>query len=414
MKLRRKLRIQLVIMIIFLTSLPISIVGWYILQKSVDSLEGQVMAHQLTQINLLKANFEAVLMGMREDLLFLSQYSSFTHYLNLQGAALTSDSLQGQDSPAEAKAAASKAVENVLLQKRQLLEQDFLLFSKARPIYQQVRYLNEQGLEIVRVENTGSKSQLVNRNKLQNQVGWDYFKQVMKLSGRQVWVSPLGLFQNKEGEVSFKPVIYYGINVYYNVRTAQKAGILIFTVDARSFLQALGTVRLIDEDGFFLNHPDPEKTWGGPRDRKTGYDKVREYGQLLEEIQGREGVVKTAGMILSYQTVSIPESKQKWLLVAQQELESVLGEIKQGELAWQASLGMVIVLALGMGIVISIRLGRPLEELAGLAEAISLGQSLESTRIEGYGNNEFGQLAEALERMRISMVKALERVRQRS
>jgi methyl-accepting chemotaxis protein len=163
---------------------------------------------------------------------------------------------------------------------KQRLKNLFASFAKHRGIYYQVRYINEKGIEVARVDDGAP----VADHKLQDKSDRYYFKDAVKLPKGAVYVSPLDL--NKEWgkiEVPFRPVIRYAVPVFD--KNGANRGIVITNVDARQLLQRLqgsstaGHVRimLIDREGYYLLHPDRKKEWGGPEDLNTGENIKKDY-----------------------------------------------------------------------------------------------------------------------------------------
>ena len=66
-----------------------------------------------------------------------------------------------------------------------------------------------------------------------------------------------------------------------------------------------------------------------------------------------------------------------------------------------------------MAWVLSARITRPIEHLTHIAHAISQGELI-NNRVDIQDKGEIGQLAQAFERMRVSMIKSFERLRKQS
>lgn len=73
---------------------------------------------------------------------------------------------------------------------RKALGQVFLAFSTNRKVYHHIRYLDEGGRELVRVDSDGvNPPRTVPRDQLQNRRVRDYFAETMKLGPGQVYTS---------------------------------------------------------------------------------------------------------------------------------------------------------------------------------------------------------------------------------
>ncbi|MCI0468526.1 MAG: cache domain-containing protein [Nitrospirae bacterium] len=129
-----------------------------------------------------------------------------------------------------------------------------------------MRYIDEKGMEIVRVDDGVP----VSDKKLQDKSDRYYFKDAARLDKGMVYVSPLDL--NKEWgkiEVPFRPVIRYSVPVFD--KNGMNRGIVITNVDARQILQRLqsnttaGHVKtmLVDTNGYYMLHSDKKKNGEG-------------------------------------------------------------------------------------------------------------------------------------------------------
>ncbi|MEW8496557.1 MAG: hypothetical protein AB2604_22375, partial [Candidatus Thiodiazotropha taylori] len=58
---------------------------------------------------------------------------------------------------------------------------EFSLFARRKPKYMQIRYLNNQGMEIVRINNGADEPEIVPRFELQNKQNRYYFKEAIQL-----------------------------------------------------------------------------------------------------------------------------------------------------------------------------------------------------------------------------------------
>lgn len=299
MKLSQNLRTTLIIIFLMIILAPAVITTFYTVQMSNETLEKLAITTQFGYARTLTHNIESFLATVKGDILFLSQSAPLKAYL-----------------------ASRTETEEEIERKRQILEEEFLAFSRSRGIYYQIRYLNETGKEVVRVDSDGTVSKSIERNNLQDKSKRYYFKETMVLSGQEIFVSPLDLNRERgQIEAPYKPVIRYAINVYYD--NTQPAGIVILNVDANQFLKPLEGVRLVNQEGYFASHPEPTQCWGGSNDLNTGYQLSDEYPKLAEKILGQTGVHETNTVILSHQKVKIPSSPHQWTLILQANKDEI-------------------------------------------------------------------------------------------
>lgn len=181
------------------------------------------------------------------DILFLSRLSSLQYLLNSDNT-------------------------NFKKQKEKDLGGDFLRFIKENTAYYQLRYIDETGYEIIRVDFDSSGYKIISGGKLQDKSWRYYFDQVMKLDEYEVYISSLdlnveyGKLENRGNSLSpiYVPVIRYGTPIFdYE---GKRKGVVIsniyadyFLEDIRRFQRKGEKVFLIDEEGYYLAHPDMSK-----------------------------------------------------------------------------------------------------------------------------------------------------------
>lgn len=391
MKFQHRLRTKLIIAFILITLIPVLITGLYAIQTSTDTLRRQALATQQEQAQTLKARVESFLATTRADLSFLSQSVPFVAYMQAR---------EQKNIPGE-----------VLKAARQEVEREFIALSLNRAIYYQMRYLDETGMEVVRVDTQGNKSRVISEGRLQNKAERYYFKDTMRLQGGNILVSPLDLNRERgKVEVPHKPVIRYAMKVY--TRSKKPAGIIITNVDAKQFLRLLGDARLVLPNGFFARHPQGNRRWGGPTDLGTGYDIKKEYPELAERILSSTDSISTDELTISQAEILVPGSNKHWRLIIQDETPVLLESVFLFRITFFIILGISIIAALALALFFSYSITRPIEHLTNIANNISKGKQLTS-KVSVNNKGEIGQLAESFDRMRVSMVKAMQRLRKK-
>jgi len=413
MKIIYRLRTRLIIMFSIVTLIPALITGIYAIQVSSKSLRAQALTTQMAQAKTLANNITSFLSAVKGDLLFLRQSPLMMDYLKLHGIrAFLNQATPDELAESDLEYKTLQGVQLALEQKRRDLEKEFLAFSRNRRIYYQIRYLNETGQEIVRVDSSGLQSWIVEREKLQDKSDRYYFKETMRLSGKRLFISPLDLNRERgKIEVPHKPVIRYAVNLYD--AHAHKAGIVIMNIDANQFLKALGDVRLVTQEGYFAHHPDAQKRWGGSDDLDTGYNLEKEYSELAKPILGSNDTISTKALTLFHLRVSVPGSADNWILIVQRDTDDILKSVRVFRMTFIVIIIFAVLAAFIVAILFSTKITGPIEHLTYIADAISKGELIDNP-VKVKDKGEIGQLAQAFERMRISMVISFQKLRKKS
>jgi signal transduction histidine kinase len=176
--------------------------------------------------------------GAESDLLYLANQAPLRNYL-----------AAGSDNPRE-------------------LEDEYLLFSARRGVYDQIRYLDSTGHEKVRVNYNDGMPAAVEKAQLQNKADRYYFKLSIRLDRGQVFVSPFDLnVEHGKIERPLKPTIRLATPVF-DAKGAR--GIVVLNYLGAGLLEKLaqvsvpfpGSVLLLNRDGHFLRGPTPDDEWG--------------------------------------------------------------------------------------------------------------------------------------------------------
>lgn len=162
------------------------------------------------------------------------------------------------------------------------LEIDFHIFSQQKALYDQIRLLDESGIEIVRVNNSGKESSIVSRDKLQDKSHRYYFSQSWQLAKNEVYVSPLDLnIEQGQIEIPHKPMLRVGTPVYGS--TGKKKGVLVLNYLGdhlindfrRSTANIADRIVLLNNYGYWLSSSNKKNEWGFMFDRKQTFATAR-------------------------------------------------------------------------------------------------------------------------------------------
>lgn len=146
---------------------------------------------------------------------------------------------------------------------------EFKVFARNKGLYDQIRYLDHSGMEIVRVNYNDGDVEVVPYSELQNKAGRYYFREALAQEPGGIYLSRFDLnVENEEIERPFKPVIRFGTPVVdYN---GNKKGIVVINylgtrlIDnfSRAAASIADHIQLLNSDGYWLSSPGHEKEWG--------------------------------------------------------------------------------------------------------------------------------------------------------
>ena len=187
-------------------------------------------------------------------------------------------------------------------------EKEYLNFIHHKGLYDQVRFINEQGREGFRVNyNTGNPF-IVPPDQLQDKKDRPYFSKTMALEKGEIFVSRFDLnIEHGMIEKPIKPVIRFSTPVFDS--KMRKRGIVILNYLGASLIESLressrissGNTLLINADGFWLCAVDPNDEWGFILQERKKCNFAGEFPEEWEKISKADYVqfVNSNGMFTS-------------------------------------------------------------------------------------------------------------------
>ncbi len=388
------LRGKLILSLIGVTVVTLVTIGVFFLTNIRNTLQEQVITNQFSDVAVKVTGINTFLASANSDTLFLSQSPALHNYL---------DAINTAADPA------------AIADARALLEAEFLTFAQNHVIYDQIRFLDTTGQEIVRV-NTSAEgiSSVAAESDLQNKGQRYYFKNGIGLRPGEVYISPLDL--NVEGgeiEIPYKPVIRYATPV---VVDGQTYGIVVGNILAERFLAPLGDsdmdTFLVDTDGYYLYHPDQSKRWG--RDLRTGITVFQETPQLAPILtSGKVDSFSTAEQLFTFSPVTLPgETSPRWYLAAFDSLAAAQAPVNSAVRTGLVVLIMTVTVAVVVAVFVSQLISVPVIELTHTVERLAAGD-LEA-EAEVRSTDEIGKLAAAFNEMAARLQQTLGGLQARS
>ncbi len=194
---------------------------------------------------------------------------------------------------------------------QQALSQELLLFSGYKKLYDQIRFLDRSGKEVVRVNFNKGEPAIVLEEKLQVQAKRYWFNDTLRLNQGQVFVSPLDLnIERGQVEQPLKPMIRFGTPVFD--RRGEKRGIVVLNYFGtklldnfnQAFANASSQGMLLNADGYWLKGAKPEDEWGFMFPNRKNRTFGQAFPQAWQQISQKEsGQFQTAEGIFTFTTV---------------------------------------------------------------------------------------------------------------
>ena len=177
------------------------------------------------------------------------------------------------------------------------LATEYLSFSARKQIYDQIRFIDETGMEIVRVDFNDGNPVIVPHDQLQSKAKRYYFEDTFILALGEVFFSPMDLnIEHGEIEQPLKQMIRLGTPIFN--RDGHKEGVVILNYLAHNMTHHLeltpggfDQIMLLNSDGYWLHSPNPEDEWGfmypDKEDRTFGNDFPKAWLTIATDESGQ-------------------------------------------------------------------------------------------------------------------------------
>jgi PAS domain S-box-containing protein len=249
--------------------------------------------------------------------------------------------------------------------------------------YLQIRFLDSDGNEMVRVQTDGSGgAETVSESLLQNKAEAAYVTETLKLQRDQVYFSNVTL--NREHgviQVPHQPVLRMAIPVY--MVDGQIKGLIVINLATEILFSDIrlnhkGISQFVtDEQGNYIKHSDPDKTFA--QDKGLSHNFNKEFPQLASFSDEHDQIIRhfaNQNEIVGFQKIyyTALDKNRYWLLALKVPESVVFSDI-------QTSLNKMLIVGLSIGMLslmlivwfVSRRILTPVLNLAQAADRLHKG-----------------------------------------
>lgn len=222
------------------------------------------------------------------------------------------------------------------------LSSEYLVMSQTKRIYDQIRFIDSSGLEIIRVNYNDGDVYVVEPDDLQDKKSRYYFDEAFQLEIKDFYISPFDLnVEYDEIESPLKPMIRIGKPVFDS--NGHRQGIVVLNYLGDELLESMdtfyqssgGTLLFVNQDGYWIKGFQEADEWGfmfedrSDKNIKVSHESVwsainaDELGQLVtDEGLYTYGRVYPAADILGDQYLDtspgleLSEYEQAWVIIS--------------------------------------------------------------------------------------------------
>ncbi len=223
------------------------------------------------------------------------------------------------------------------------LNNNLLSFSSRKGVYDQIRFLDETGMEVVRVNYNDGNPAIVPEEQLQLKVKSYYFKNTFMLAPGEVFVSPFDLnIEQGEIEMPLKPMIRFGTPVFDS--SGENRGIVVLNYLGanvihnleRVFANSVGQLMLLNHDGFWIKGLKPEDEWGFMYKDRENRTFGNAFGEAWQKISaGEAGQFQNIDGMFTFRTVHLLLGGQRPSSGSDKALQPSVLQLQTGDRYWK-------------------------------------------------------------------------------
>ncbi len=253
MKLQRRIANRLSIVLVIIVSACSLLMGYAVTRSGTDLLTRAATEQLAEESKIVSIRLQSILDAAQRDVMFMANSPAVRELVSAMEAS-------NLDAGRVARA-------------RDNLQDMFAAFLENNPWYSQLRLIraDEKGMELVRVNKSGSQVQRVAEDELQEKGGREFFQEMLNEPPGKVYWSVIEL-NREHGKIvePLQPVIRAGMPL--DGRFGGTFGVVVVNLDmTRVFGAAIDlltpdiSLYIANNNGDYLHHPDPEKAFGFER-----------------------------------------------------------------------------------------------------------------------------------------------------
>ncbi|SHK10686.1 diguanylate cyclase [Paramaledivibacter caminithermalis] len=264
------------------------------------------------------------------------------------------------------------------------LENIYYHFSKNNKQYAQIRFIDKDGYEIIRINNNGDNAYIVSNDKLQYKGCSYYYQEALTLKNGEIYISQLDLNrENGKIEIQLKPMVRYITPVYID---SDLKGYIVLNLNIQYLFKDIEILKnqngyentiILDSEGYYLLHPNKEKEWGSEVDLNTRENFKADYKEISKEIlMSKEMKIKSVGQnILAWNPVKIIGlDSRKMIIFLKIAKNNYLQPLIDFRNLFIIELIFITLVMIAIAIIISFYITKPILKIVNAVENIGKGE----------------------------------------
>nr|WP_319266142.1 PAS domain S-box protein [uncultured Draconibacterium sp.] len=196
-----------------------------------------------------------------------------------------------------------------------ILKLNFRQYIYHKGLYDQIRFIDKNGKEKLRINYNNGEPEIVADSILQDKSDRYYFQEVKKLAKGELYFSKFDLnIENKKIEIPYKPVLRIGTRVFNCddefcgvILTNYLGNDLIERIKALN-VNSISRIHVLEPNGYFLISPNQEDNWGFLFETRKDKKYTNYYPEAWKRISNdEEGQFLTPAGLFTFKTLTFKQ-----------------------------------------------------------------------------------------------------------
>lgn len=338
--------------------------------------------------------------------------------------------------------------------------EDYLGFhASLEKIYMKSRFLDARGMEQIRIDRRAGEISKLKKDALQDKSHRDYFTRAISCAPDEVYISDLDLnIEYGKVELPFTPTLRYTAPIHVKdefagaIVLSLSEDVLDSIVSGKATIGGSENQFLVDQDGFYLDHPDASKEWGMYEELgRSSHNLHQDYpgsasailSGVTDSIQVKTGEFVVFGSIYyaglqdkdrfwvvveNIDKVVYPIGNERWfeestlaidsaLAISRtlsEQADTIMADVKLAADRKIVFFGVLLAIAALLSVLVLFwskrSILRPIRSLTDATNAVAAGDFAQ--RVSPLARNELGELGESFNKMTADLQRSTQELRE--
>ncbi len=367
MRFLNKFSNKIILVFLIATIIPLILIGTYGINIAEDRMIENLLGDFKEDSHFMAQNIENALSIDKEVLIYLAENIHLKKYL------------------------IAKKLNNTEIAEIELeaAEYEFLGFLQAQSLFSKLRYIDENGMEVIVIKHEKSENNgayIAGSSELQNKSYRCFFRESMKSKKGELYISQIRL-EHEFGKIAEPHVLslIYSYKVFDG--DGNHKGFVAINLDAwqifhkiiqeHRILQEVHSPQdfmIVDHRGYYVFNINESKQFSSPECLDTGHNLKKDYPKSAKDILSKkEGYIVSEDETVAGYSQIVRSGAMPYIIISGLRYDRAMAPIVYFKSVIYIVMAVIIMFSFISSIILTRRFTKPLIQLAGCAKQVSKG-----------------------------------------